>query len=302
MRIFITGATGFLGSVLVDELIAAGHTVLGLARSDEAAAQLASQGAECVRGTIQDVDVLSQSAAQCDAAIHLAFIMDFANIASVCAIDRAAITAMGDALVAAGKHGALIATTATMMLQHGKTGVETDGPDMSNPMLAARGAAEPTCLAYAKKGLRASVLRIPPTAHGEGRSGLMGYLVDAATQKGVSVYVGEGNNRWSACHRRDVAKLYRLALENGEPGTVYHAVAEEGVRVKDIATEIGTQLGVPVKSISADEAQAHFGWMAFAALADNPVSSEHTRRSMGWLPTGPTAVQDVAAVIKSRKS
>ncbi|KAF2759202.1 putative oxidoreductase [Pseudovirgaria hyperparasitica] len=302
MRVFVTGATGFIGSAVVDELLSAGHTVLGLVRSDDGANQVESQGAESLRGTIEDLDLLADAASKCDAVIHLAFILDFADIEGCCAKDRAAITAMGDALVSAGGDKALVSTTATMMLQHGKVGREEDGPDMTNSMLSVRGASEPVCLAYANKGIRASAVRIPPTAHGEGQSGLMGYLVDAALQKGISAYASEYNNRWSACHRNDVAKLYRMAIERAEPGSTFHAVAEEGVAIKDIAAEISKHLDVPLKGLTQDELQEHFGWIAFGVSADNPISSASTQERLGWTPTGPTALEDVPTVIKFKQS
>ncbi|KAK9427983.1 hypothetical protein V1505DRAFT_378426 [Lipomyces doorenjongii] len=302
MRVFVTGSTGFVGLAVVKELLSGGHQVLGLTRSDKGVEQLKSQGAEALYGTIDDLEVLKKGASECDAVIHLAFVHNFADFAGSCATDRAAITAMGSVLAAAGGDRALVITSGTMMLERGKLGNEDDGADMTSPMSAARGASEPLCLDFAKQGVRASVVRLPPTTHGPGVSGFMGPLVTVALQKGVSAYVGEGQNRWCAGHRDDAAKLYRLAVEKAKPGSIFHAVAEEGVPLKDIATEVGKQLNIPVVSISPETVGDHFGWFQFGAAADNAASSAKTRERLGWTPTGVTVIEDVSVIIDFMKS
>ncbi|KAF5613723.1 alcohol dehydrogenase [Fusarium subglutinans] len=303
MRVFVTGSTGFVGSAVVKELLAAGHSVLGLARSDKGVEQLKSQGAEALFGTIEDLDVLKKGASESDAVIHLAFVHNFADFIGSCAIDRAAITAMGSALVAAGGNRAMVITSGTMMLAQGKLGHEDDEPDMSHPIAAARGASEKVCLDFAKQGVRASVVRLPPTTHGAGGvSGFMGPFVNFALEKGVSAYVGDGQNHWCAGHRDDAAKLYRLAIEKAEAGSVFHTVAEESVTVKDIATEVGKQLDIPVISIPSEKVTEHFGWFQFGALADNTASSAKTKEILGWNPTGPTVLEDIEAVVGFVKS
>ncbi|KUJ17884.1 putative oxidoreductase [Mollisia scopiformis] len=302
MRVFVTGSTGFVGEAVVKELLSAGHTVLGLTRSDKGVEQLKSQGAEAVNGTIEDLEVLKKGASQCDAVIHLAFVHNFTDFVGSCATDRAAITAMGSVLAAAGGDRALVITSGTMMLEKGKLGDEDDGPDMTNPMGAARGASEPVCLHFAKQGVRASVVRLPPTTHGYGQSGFMGPFVSVALQKGVSAYVGDGQNRWCAGHRDDAAKLFRLAMEKAKPGSIFHAVGEESVMLKDIAAEVGKQLNIPVVSISTEKVEDHFGWFVFGAGADNPASSAKTKERLGWTPTGLTVIEDVPNIVKYMKS
>lgn len=302
MRIFVTGSTGFIGSAVVKELLSAGHQVLGLARSDKGVDKLKSQGVEALYGTIEDLEVLKKGASECDAVIHLAFVHDFADFAGSCATDRAAITAMGSVLAAGGGDRALVITSGTGMLAAGKLGDEDDGADMTNPMAVARSASEPVCLDFARQGVRASVVRLPPTTHGSGTSGFMGPFITVALQKGVSAYVGEGQNHWSAGHRDDAAKLYRLAVEKAKPGSIFHAVGEEGVLVKDIATEIGKQLNIPVVSIPAEKAEDHFGWFHFGVMVDNLASSLKTREQLGWTPVGQTVIEDVPVIIDFIKS
>ncbi|KAG9505130.1 hypothetical protein J7337_002096 [Fusarium musae] len=198
---------------------------------------------------------------------------------------------MGSALVAAGGNRAL-----------GKLGYEDDEPDMSYPFAAARGASEKVCLEFAKQGVRASVVRLPPTTHGPGVSGFMGPFVNVALEKGVSAYVGDGKNHWCAAHRDDAARLYRLAIEKAEAGSIFHAVAEEGVTVKDIATEVGKQLNIPILSISPEKVPEHFGWFQFGAMADNTASSARTKEVLGWNLTGPTVLEDIEAVVDFVKS
>ena len=302
MRVFVTGSTGFIGTAVVKELLSAGHKVLGLARSDKGLEQLKSQGAEALHGTIEDLEVLKKAASECDAVIHLAFIHDFSDYVGACATDRAATTAMGSVLAAAGGDRAMVITSGTMMLPRGKLGDEDDAADMVNPMSAARGASEAVCLDFAKQGVRASVVRLPPTTHGAGTSGFMGMILNIAQQKGASAYVGEGQNCWCAGHRDDAAKLYRLAVEKGEPGSIFHAVGEEAVPLKDIATEVGKQLNLPIVSIPPEKAEEHFGWFQFGITADNPASSTKTRERLGWTPTGLTVIEDVPIIIEFMKS
>ncbi|KAL2814348.1 putative oxidoreductase [Aspergillus cavernicola] len=302
MRIFVTGSTGFVGSAVVKELLSAGHTVLGLTRSDKGADQLKTQGAEALHGTLQDLEVLKKGASESDAVIHLAFIHDFANFAGSCATDRAAIEAMGSVLAAADGDRALVVTSGTMMLAPGKLGKEDDGCDTTNPMAAARGPSESVCLGFAKQGVRASVVRLPPTVHGPGSSGFTGVLASIALQKGVSAYVGEGQNHWCAVHRDDAAKVYRLAAEKATPGSVFHAVAEEGVRLQDIATEVGKRLDIPVFSIPPEEAESYLGWFQLPAMADNTASSAQTRERLGWFPTRSTVLEDIPTIVDFLKS
>ncbi|KAK9371083.1 hypothetical protein V1509DRAFT_173351 [Lipomyces kononenkoae] len=302
MRVFVTGSTGFVGSAVVKELLSAGHNVLGLARSEKGVEQLKSQGAEALYGTIEDLEVLKKGASECDAVIHLAFVHNFDDFAGSCATDRAAITAMGSTLAAAGGDRALVITSGTMGLTHGKLGDEDDLADMTSPLGASRGASEPVCLDFAKHGVRASVVRLPPTTHGPGFSGFMGPFITVALQKSVSAYVGDGQNRWCAGHRDDAAKLYRLAMEKAKPGSIFHAVAEEGVPVKDLATEVGKQLNIPVVSIPPAKVQEHFGWFHFGVVADNMASSVKTSERLGWTPTGSTVIEDVPVIIDYLKS
>ncbi len=302
MRVFVTGSTGFVGTAVVKELLSAGHKVLGLTRSDKGAEQLKSQGAEVLHGTIEDLELLKKAASESDAVIHLAFVHNFADFAGSCATDRDAISALGSALAAAGGDRALVVTSGTMMLAPGKLGDEADGPDMKNPMSAARGASESVCLDFAKQGVRTSVVRLPPTTHGRGSSGFTGNLVTVALQKGVSAYVGDGQNRWSAGHRDDAAQVYRLAVEKAKPGSVFHAVAEEGVLLKDIATEVGKQLNVPVVSIPPEKAGEHFGWFRIGATAENVASSAKTRDQLGWTPTALALIDDIPIIVDFIKS
>lgn len=297
MRIFVTGATGFVGYAVVKELLSAGHTVVGLARSDAGVQKLQSQGAESLHGTIEDLEVLRKGASESDGVIHLAFVHDFADFVGSCATDRAAINAMGAALEAAGGNRPLVVTSGTMMVPHGRVGVEDDTPDSTSPMTAARGASESVCLDFAKRGVRASVVRLPPTTHGNGISGFTGLLASIALQKGFVGYVGEGQNRWCAGHRDDAAKVYRLAVEKGEPGSVFHAVAEEGVTIKEIATEVGKCLNLPVRSLSTDEGHEYFGWFAVPATSDNPASSEKTKKELDWVPTGPNLIKNMSTIV-----
>jgi len=288
MRVFVTGATGFIGVPVVKELISAGHEVLGLARSDEGARLLAGIGAQVHRGSLEDLDCLRSGAAAAEAVIHLAFIHDFSKFKENCEIDRRAIESLGAAL--AGTDRPLVVTAGTAGLAApGQVATEDDvvPPDFPLPRVS-----EQTALALLPKGVRASVMRLPQV-HDTVKQGLVTFLVAVAREKGVSAYAGQGLNRWAAAHVLDVARLYRLALEKNESGAIYHAVAEEGVPMRDIAEAIGRGLQVPVRSLSPEEVPVHFGWLGMFAGHDLPASSARTREKLGWNPTGPGLIADL---------
>src|SRR5579885_2009586 len=289
MRVFITGATGFIGMPVVKELIAANHNVLGLARSDEGAKSLKAIGADVLRGSLDNLDSLRKGATAADAVIHLAFIHDFSKFVENCQIDKRAIETLGSVL--AGSHRPLIVTSGTAGLAApGQIATEDMDvpPDFPFPRVSEQ-------TAFALKTVKASVVRLPQV-HDTVKQGLVSYLIAMAREKGVSAYVGEGRNRWAAAHVSDVARLYRLALEKNEPGAKYHAVGEAGVPMRDIAEVIGRGLKVPVKSIAPEEAPAHFGWLAMFAAYDLMASSEKTRETLGWNPTGPGVIADLEGV------
>jgi len=291
MRIFVTGATGFIGTPTVKELISAGHKVLGVARSDAGAKSLAALGADVHRGSLEDLDSLRKGATTSDAVIHLGFLHDFSKFKENCEIDKQAIEALGSVL--AGSDRPLIVTSGTAGLATpGQVATEDTvlPPDFPFPRVS-----EQTALALVAKGVNASVMRLPQV-HNTIKQGLVTYLIAVAREKGVSAYVEEGRNRWAAAHVLDVAKLYRLALEKHEAGAKYHAVAEEGVAMRDIAEVIGKGLKVPVESLSMDEAQAHFGFLSMFASHDLRASSAQTRKKLGWKPTGPGLIADLERV------
>jgi nucleoside-diphosphate-sugar epimerase len=287
MKVFVTGATGFVGSAIVQELINAGHKVLGLARSDEAAKSLAAAGAEVHRGSLEDLESLSSGAAEADGVIHTAFIHDFLNYAPAAEADRRAIETLGAALV--GSDRPLVVTSGTLLLQRqGPLATEKDASIPSFPRKS-----EEAALAMASQGVRASVVRLPPSVHGDGDHGFVPRLIGIAREKRVSVYPGEGLNRWPAVHRLDAAQLYRLALEKGSAGARYHGVADEGIPVKDIAGIIGRRLNLPVVSKSTDEAADHFGWIAHFFGIDCPASSAQTQERLGWRPVHSALIPDL---------
>jgi nucleoside-diphosphate-sugar epimerase len=288
MRVFVTGATGFIGSALVPELINAGHQVLGLTRSDAGAKTLLAAGAQVHRGDLEDLESLRSGAAAADGVIHLAFIHDWSKFKENCEIDGRAIEVLGSAL--AGSDRLLIVTSGTGGLAAPGRLVTEDVPAPNPPQLPR--VSEQTAFSLASRGVRASVVRLPQV-HDTVRQGLVSYAIAIAREKGVSAYVGDGRNRWPAAHLLDTARLYRLALEKQEAGARYHAVAEEGVPLRDIAEVIGRGLKVPVVAMSPEEAAAHFGWLAMFAGLDLPASSAQTRKQLGWSPTGPGLISDL---------
>ncbi|KAI1741316.1 putative oxidoreductase [Xylaria scruposa] len=292
MRVFVTGASGKIGKAVTKELLSYGHHVLGLVRSDASADELKKLGAEVQRGTLTDLDVLKKAASECDGVAHLAFVHNMEDYGGCCAIDRAAIEVMGSALEAAGGNRALVISSGTMLLRKGQIGTEDQKFDESDPFGAVRGPSETIALAFAEKGVRVSVMRLP-SVYGEGGLGFVALMLAAVQSKGVAAYLGAGENRWPATHTLDVARAYRLALENGKAGSIFHPVAQEGVRTKDIAEVLGKKLNVPVATISQRETQETFGPMAVAMGADNPSSSAKTRQQLGWTPVQPSLLEDL---------
>ncbi|MEU7058067.1 SDR family oxidoreductase [Streptomyces sp. NPDC046197] len=299
MRVFVTGASGWIGSAVVPELIGAGHQVVGLARSEASAAALTAAGAEVHRGTLDDLDSLRSAAAASDGVIHLAFKHDIAfsgDFQGAADADRRAVEVFGEALAGSGRP--LVLASGLAGLAPGRVATEEFGrePGSETHLNAAARARLTTAhltLSLASRGVRSTVLRLPPTVHGDGDHGFMARLVGIARDKGVSGHIGDGNNRWPAVHRHDAAHLFRLALEQAPAGSVLHAVAEEGVPIRAVAEVIGRHLGLPVAAVSPEDAAEHFGWLAAFLGIDSPASSTLTRDLMGWQPTQPGLVDDL---------
>lgn len=286
MKVFVTGASGFVGSAVINELLANGHQVVGLARSDESAAAIAAAGAEVLRGSLADLDSLRKGAESADGVIHCAFIHDFSNYAAAAEADRQALELFGEVL--AGSDRPLIATGGTAGLAPGQLATEdTPSPDAS-PRFS-----EKVALALASQGLRASVMRLPPSVHGAGDHGFVPQIIAIARQKGVSAYPGEGSNRWASVHRFDAARLYRLALESAPAGTRLHAIGDEGVSVRAIAEVIGRHLNLPVVSLPLAQASEHFGFLGPFFSLDMAASGQLTQERFDWHPTQPGLIADL---------
>jgi nucleoside-diphosphate-sugar epimerase len=290
MRIFVTGASGWIGSAVVPELLDAGHEVIGLARSDASAKALTAAGASVQRGSLEDLESLRAGADASDGVIHLAYIHDFTQFDENARIDRQAIETLGAAL--AGSDRPLVIASGTAALPAGRVGTERDTVDPDHP-LSERSVSEKTALALASGGVRSASLRLPPTVHGDGDHGFMPSIIGVAREKGVSAYIGDGANRWPAVHRVDAAHLFRLAAEKAPAGSVLHAISDEGVAWSAIAEVIGRQLDLPVVSIAPQEAFVHFGWLGGLISADVPASSALTRELLKWEPTQPGLIEDL---------
>lgn len=289
MRVFVTGATGFIGTAIVQELISAGHQVLGLARSEASANKLIEVGAEVHQGNLEDLDSLRSGAAQSDGVIHAGFIHDFTRFKQVCEIDKMAIETIGEVL--SGSDRPLIVTSGTALVSPGTLATEDINPPF-NP--AWPRASEMAADAVVALGVRVAVIRLSPSVHGnDDKHGFIPILVNIAREKGFSAYIGEGLNRWTAVHRLDAAHLYRLALENAAQGVRYHGSAEEAITVKTIAEAIGEQLNMPAISIAPDAAGEHFGWFAQMAAIDCPASSKLTQERLNWQPSHSTLITDI---------
>ena len=289
MRVFVTGATGFIGSAVVRELIDAGHQVLSLARSDAAGKFLLAAGVDVRRGSLDDLESLRSGAAAADGVIHTAFIHDFSNYGPAAEADRRAIETLGGAL--AGSDRLLIVTSGTLLVQRrGPLATEEDIPNPNFPRKS-----EDATLALAARGIRSSVLRLPPSVHGKGDHGFVPRLISIAREKGVSAFIGDGLNRWPAVHRLDAAHLYRLVLEKGTAGAIYHGAADEGIPTREIAAAIGRGLNAPVVSKSREDAADHFGWIAHFFGVDAPASSAQTQERLGWRPVQPGLIADLNA-------
>jgi nucleoside-diphosphate-sugar epimerase len=291
MRVFVTGATGWVGSAVTKDLLASGHQVLGLARAEEKAQALAATGAEVLRGTLDDLDLLRQGAEAADAVIHTAFSHDFSKFAENCAQDERAIATMGAVLEGTNKQLLVTSGMARLAEGQGRLAIEADRPPPVSP--AYPRASEAAARALAGRGVRAGAVRLPPSVHGKGDHGFVPHLIALAREKGISAYIGAGNNGWASVHRFDAAPVYRLALESGVTDDIFHAVADEAVPFKEIAGLIGRKLGVPVRSLTPEEAAAHFGWFAVFAGLEMTASSQQTRDWLGWRPIQPSLLEDL---------
>ncbi|MFF3446323.1 SDR family oxidoreductase [Streptomyces sp. NPDC002667] len=299
MRVFVTGASGWIGSAVVPELIGAGHEVVGLARSDASAAALTKAGADTVSGTLDDLDVLREAAEASDGVIHLAFKHDLAfsgGFQDAADADRRTVELFGDALAGSGRP--LLIASGLIGLATGRTSTEDDGRTQDELSALPGGprtrmGTAQVALALAGRNVRSSVVRLPPTVHGDGDNGFMAALIGIARDKGVAGYIGDGTQRWAATHRDDAAHLFRLALEGAPAGSVLHASAEGGVPIRSVAEAIGRHLDVPTRSVPAEEAPEHFTWLSGFLGLDSPASSERTRDLLGWSPTGPGLIEDL---------
>lgn len=292
MKVFVTGGSGFVGSAVVPALIARGHQVLGLARSETSAETLRRLGAAAHTGSLEDAESLIRGAAQCDAVVHLGFVHDFTRYVEMCALDRRVVETLGGALK--GSDRPLLVTSGAALAPRGRPATEDD-PWTADPAEAPRAATERAVDALAAEGVRAGLVRLSPTVHGAGDRGFVPMLAAHARERGVSAWIGAGENRWNAVHRLDAAEVYAAALDDVVPGRRYHAVAESAVPFRAIAEAIGARLGLPAVSVAPDAAAAHFGWFAHFAAIDCPVSSALTRSRLGWKPTRPTLLDDLAS-------
>lgn len=290
MRVFVTGASGFIGSAVVPELIGAGHEVVALARSESSAASLRATGVEVHRGSLEDVESLRAGAAKAEGVVHLGFIHDFSRFEHSVRVDLDAIQTLGAALQGSG--GPLLVASGTLGVKPGKLATERDAPATG---ASPRFAAAQTALSFADKGVRSCILRFAPSVHGSGDHGFMARLVAIARETGISGYIGDGSNRWPGVHRLDAARLVRLALEKAPPGSTVHAIADEGISIRAIAEVIGRHLKLPTAAISAEQAGAHFGWLAHFLGWDSPASNELTRSLLDWHPTHPGLIDDLEA-------
>lgn len=291
MRVFITGATGYLGSAVVAECLDVGHEVVGLARSDSSAAALEAAGAGVQRGALDDLDSLQAAARAADGMIHTAFIHDFSDFAAAARTDLLAVEALGTALEGTGRP-LVIASGVAGVLTPGRLATEADPADLA---AGPRAATEEALVAMSGRGVRSVAVRLPPTVHGAGDHGFLPTLIGVARERGTSAFIGDGRNRWPAVHRLDAAHLFRLALEDAPAGSRLHATAQEGVSFREIAEVIGRHLDVPVLGVDAEDAARHFGWISSVAGLDNPTSSTATRRALGWEPTQPDLLTDLEA-------
>lgn len=285
MRVFVTGASGFVGSAVVRELIDSGHQVTGLARSDSSAAKLAAAGAQVRRGSLGDLDSLRAGAAAADGVAHLAFVHDFENYVDAANIDRTAIAAIGEVL--AGTERPFVVTSGLAGFGLGRPLTEEDAAARESPRVSEE------ALVLADRGVRVSAVRLAPSVHGEGDHGFVPRLIEVARTKGISAYPGDGSNRWPAVHRLDAAQLFRLALENAPAGARLHGVAEGGIPVRDIAEVIGRHLGLPVESVPVEQAFDHFGWLGGFFALDLPASSALTQERLDWHPVHPGLIADL---------